>query len=256
MDDHAKPLTIAARIDFLAKNDGRFRVKQVYNRKVMPGMDYDIACDGDRFQLFDRTALRLTISKKPTLMFYGIQLPNVLFEPLQFLGGDDNRHPPFNVRWEDIMDADRTSKCLGSAVVDEETIDNRSHTVILLPGGRMDGKAFRYRVFVDGPEGRPNRIDRIAQNGDIITTATFEYGRYRANSATVLLPKHMTLAAFDEHGAKAMESDVRVSQLDLNPIVPEGAFTIDFRDADVVFDNDAKVEIKSASPGSRPSSPG
>lgn len=234
-------------IEFYTKNK-KYRINQKYDPKVMSEMSYEIAYDGHHFQIFNRNSRRLNYSTKEQRDAMVLVLPNVLLEPLQFLGGMNNHELGFNVRWPMLSDRDVIHHRLAQAVVEEKVRKGRQVKMAFFPGGTFEGRNFRYRVVLDGPGGRPSRVDRITENGQLVTQSQFVYDMSKEENKPTLV-REMRFAAFDEDLNLIMKSVVTVTELQISEDIPDNIFTFDFREANVVYDMDAGKPVKGLDAG-------
>lgn len=225
----------------------RYKIKSHTDKHLGLKTDVDVAYDGNRFHYFDRGSGILSFRKQDEIRSQ-VALPNPLFLPIDYLSNDDDdcslcalRLPDLkakNGRWENrARDLEVKSKRQ-----DKNTGDTISE--VEMPGGKIDKRPFKLRVRTTGPAEenvRPVQIERIASDGKVMLSLTF--GDFIQNSL-VQHPRRISIDAFDEEGDLALKIEFTVRTLEINQPIDNNIFTINFDEAEGVWDSDGKRFLK------------
>jgi len=234
--------------------DERYRVRSRTDRQLGLKADFDVAYDGARFYLLDRSQGLLSYREKdePRSM---TSLPNPLFLPVDYLSGDDDDCPLCALRLSDFKaESLRWSSRAAALEVrshgrDHATGETASEVEML--GGRVNNRPFKLRVRMseqgDG-SARPTQIDRVGTDGRVMASITF---RDFAASQLGPFPRLIVVKAFGDDGNLALQAEFTVKTLEVNAPLDRSLFTISFDEAEAVWDSDGKRFVKEKGTGTK-----
>lgn len=214
--------------------------------------DVDIAYDGKQYYYFDRGSSLLSYQHQDVSKTIGA-LPNPLFLPVEFLSNEDDSCPfcalrlsdfKFtNTRWNDraaLLEVKAHKK-------DENT--GATSTDLEMPGGTKSKRPFKIRLRMhEGTDGKIHlvRIDQIGLDEKVLTSLSFDNFRPTALGE---FPLTITSEGFSENSSLVFRMVYTVKTLEINQPLEESIFTVDFREAERVWDSDARKLVKEKKPG-------
>ncbi len=242
-------LEFEAKVTFLAEGR-KYRITQEYDRK-MPGMSVDIAFDEKHFQFFSKRGSALHYGKSQDRSLLMAAKPIVQLQPFQYLPVKQFAgRTTFSAAPPDLLDDALISERLRKAVVGKIHTPAGDRPIVTFAGEKFDGEPVGCRVYVDGPDGLPAQMDYIDRRGKAVVTTTFEYS-LPLGSRHWRLATGVATSCFDSDGKIASLSVATTEKLEVNPLIPDGAFSIDLTDANTVYDRDAQRFIKNDIPDKR-----
>lgn len=223
----------------------RFIIEQSFDTKLGGALNLEAAFDGDRFQLLDKQSGTLYYAGK--FQQAGAVLQNPFLYFVEFLIPDrpESLH---RLRWSEVLDetfwTDRVKK---AKLVDDVKVKGVG-AVFDLPGGINKFGPFLYRVyFRDVPAHVPLRIDRVTAEGKKVITSTIfdEMQEVTMQGQKTYWPLTASYSGFDPSTGVKMEAfKFVVSRYEFDKPVPDDCFTIDFKKANVIWDDDARVFVQ------------
>ena len=225
--------------------DRNYRFKSFYESKTMPRMHWDVAYNGTFFQMYDREISRFTFGredKDPVPM----APVNPLYHPLTFLSRNDDNCRTCTLKLIDVTNDNIWEKKIAKAKLITTSDQTPGQMVAEFPGGVMDGKDFVFHVyFGDNPDWLPVRINRVETNGTVITSTVIEeYESVTIDGRILYLPKSVDWTLPSEEGRLPIRFRTNVEQCQINKELPPDIFTIDYSSADIVWDDDLRVFLK------------
>lgn len=225
-------------------DNSQYRINSHMDPNDYPGMNTDIAFDGTDFQYFERETGVLHITGGEPADGGSVTLPNPLFAPVEFLIPIHEDDPPGPIHIDDVRNATANASASGVTWTPVQ-LDGRSYERAVFPGSVYYGQDYDYHVLVyNGERHRPRRIERVADDGTVLSRTTLEhYKRIVQSDGTVTYwPQQVKMEAFDPVTNDAFgEKTFQIHTLKINEAVPAGTFTIDWSEAGAVL-NDGVVE--------------
>jgi hypothetical protein len=231
--------------------DKRYKIKSHTDKHLGFKTDVDVAYDGKRFHYFDRGSGILSYRKQDEITSQAA-LPNPLFLPVDYLSNDDDDCPLCALRLLDLKSQnvrwDNRARDLEVKSKRQDTKTGEIISDVEMPGGKSDKRSFKLRVRMSGPAEenvRPIQIERIASDGKVILSLTFD--DFMQNSL-VPHPRRISINAFDNEGNLALKLEYTVRTLEINQPIDRSTFTINFDEAEGVWDSDEKRFVKEKPP--------
>ncbi|HEX3526598.1 MAG TPA: hypothetical protein VH988_05995 [Thermoanaerobaculia bacterium] len=216
-----------------------YRVRETIDPRLGLASGLEAAYDGEHYQLLYLDDSRLTLSREDPIQ-RPAPFPDPLFLPLAFLSPESDTCQACvltlpaaqdNARWQERIGAGRTVEASSKAIV------------LALPGTRIAGQPFYFRVVIDPVHDLVSRIEWVRQDGRIIKS--LELLRYeKAEGSKQLFPRHLVMNAFDEQGKRLGSAHFMVKALRLNAPIDAERFQIPFAAAGTVVDEDAHTFLK------------
>jgi hypothetical protein len=191
------------------------------------------AYDGERYQLLFEADSRLSLYREPPA-----QVPapfmNPLYLPVAFLSSEGDGCPACELTLDAIADETRWRSRVGEA---RGLAEKGGEGRLILPGGRLQGRPFYYRVTVLPNRDLVSKIEYVRPGGKVFRVVDFS--RYlRVKGSTYPFPQHILLTGLDDDGKRVVSLHFMVKSLQLNmPIEPE-RFTIPFSEVRTIIDED------------------
>jgi hypothetical protein len=233
--------------------DTRYKIKSHADKHLGFKTDVDVAYDGKRFHYFDRGSGILSYRKQDEMTTQAA-LPNPLFLPVDYLSNDDDECPLCALRLHDLKSQNgRWNSRARDLEVKSKRQDNSTGEIISeveMPGGTIDKRSFKLRVRTTGTAEenvRPLQIEKIAADGKVILSVTFD--DFMQNSL-IQQPRRISINAFDNEGQLALKMEYTVRTLEVNQPIDTSTFTINFDEAEGVWDSDEKRFVKEKPPKS------
>lgn len=223
----------------------RYRVDSYLDESRFPGMNATIAYDGNRFQMLFKgdSLLILGGADNDALMQ---SLPNPLVELVQFLVPLTDESASRRVRFKDARTAAAEDTLVAAAAWDVVVDDRATLERTIMPGGTYEGLTYVHHIFVvPGERNRPIRIDRVEEGTDqVISSASFShYSRIQANGTAYDWPTRVRLIAYQD-GQREAEMSFVLHTIQIGVDIPVDVFTIDFNEADTVWDDALEIFVK------------
>jgi hypothetical protein len=202
--------------------------------------DYEFAYNGRTFYTFE---------KQDKVISYGKNDPNEnpipenpLLLPVFFLGRhSDECHCPLKLR--DVLNVGRWQDALAQS----ESVDvlDGPKKAIKMPTARMrNGEKFDLLVSVD-PNGLIEKTERIGVSGNTLTSIVFsEYQGVDVAGKKTYWPKTVKITEYEPKQNSATTLTAQINLVELDNIIPDEVFTVDFASAKHVWDNDANMFVK------------
>jgi hypothetical protein len=212
-------------------NGSKYRILQLMNSVVFPGMSHDLRWDGEHYQwlnVSDSTLIVSTESKQKT-PFLAEPIPLL---PLEFLnpGGDDLG---LKLTLDEVRQDKIRERCGEARFLDPDN----SETV--LPGGRIGDFDTTYHLeFGDSPSYLPKIIRRFSSAGVELDTDEIRYRQVQCTGGAIYLPcwARMTDRTTDNRIDSVTTCTVTLIETDID--IPPELFTIDFQTARSVINID------------------
>lgn len=247
--------------DLLASN-GRYRYRTDVSRSNPILTHYEIAFDGNRWQMFDREAGLLSYQRaEPTMNPMGI--PNPMMLVWDFLSPDSDSCAACRLDLTDLASPQVWAR-VGSMRV--AGLDAAGAIIADFPGGMLEGREFTYRVkFLGEPNRRtPATIERLALDGSTLTRMSLrDYQTFAGETGELTGPQTIVIEETCEQPVEPtpigpVEPLIRTRpagpfvyqlvaiDLTSRTAASVGAFRIDFAKARSIWDSDARVMVKTA----------
>jgi hypothetical protein len=237
--------------EYWAEGD-RYRVKSRTDKHLGLKTDFDVAYDGKRFYLFDPKLKVLSFQHQDAPRMT-VALPNPFFLPVDYLSNDDDECVLCALRLSDFKTENaRSSNRVKSLTVKSERRDGNAGGLVReleMPGGKTNNQAFRLAVRtleVSSGRMRPLQINRIAADGKVLGSVSFaEF----TPTALGDFPRSISIKAFDDKGDLALQAEFKIKALEVNEAIGSNIFTINFDEAETVWDSDGRKFVKEKNAG-------
>lgn len=219
-------ITIKGSMEFWAEG-GNYRVNSYMEPDKYPGMDTQIAYNGEKFQMLRLSANTLSYSSQDQPGGV-MSLPNPLLELIQFRYPVTDANAHLSQRFKDVTGDHVPPSFWNSAWTSVEE-DLRMMDRVEYPGGRYEGRDYVHHVFaMPGARNLPVRIDRVTASGARITSSEFsQFEKIAAGNLATYWPQIAVLRAFEENGKEAGRMSFILKHLEVNAEFAPEVFTID-----------------------------
>lgn len=225
----------------------RYRIKCLTDRHLGLKTDFDVAYDGRRFYLLDHRLGVLSFRQNDEMRSQ-VALPNPLFLPVDYLSNDDDDCLFCALRLPDLKaENERWLSRTRSLNVKSERKDGVAGVTTSefeMPGGKLNNRPYKIRMrATELKDGNliPRQIDRIASDGKTLTSISFD--NFMATSLGQF-PQSILAKAFDDDGNMTLQAEFTVKTLRVNEPVENSRFTINFDEAEGVWDSDQRRFVK------------
>jgi hypothetical protein len=244
-DARASDPRIMGEIEYWAAGDN-YRINSYVDPAKYPGMDTQVAYNGERFQLLRLSASTLSYSVRDSASLLPI-LPNPLLELLQFRYPVTDENSPYRLRLKDIV-KDKIPDAFWNvewvSVKEKHRILERAE----FPGGTYEGQEYVHAVYaVPGSRNKPVRIDRVTARGPVTSAEFSHYFRVDTADGPSFWPRRVVLKAFDVEGEQVGKISFIITSFSLGAKIPPETFTISLEAAERVWDDD-RAEFVVSSP--------
>ena len=219
----------------------KVRLDSQVDQELYPGLDTAVAFDGQQFQYLvrDRSILSVETATGVPTDEAMMTLPNPFFEIIQHFSPVTSANPGAPVQWGAIK-AIAASATMQNATWSPITVDGRELERAILPGGTNEGDSYVHHVYVrPSQRGRPNQIDRVSDEGTLLTRSTFDnYATVAVGQSQQFWPHSMRFELrHAATGAVTAEMSMVIKEIHLNDVtqLPGGVFSIDWSEADTVI---------------------
>lgn len=234
---------IEGTMEYWAAGD-MYRLKSYMDPAKYPGMDSQVAYDGQHFQLLLNSGSLLTFSAQDNASVV-MMLPNPLLALLQFRYPLTDANAQFRLRLKDVIN-DVTPDEFWNVnwVIVEEA--GRVFERAEFPGGTYEGQPYVHHVFVEpGTQNKLVRIDRVSSEGAVLTSAEFShYVRIDTPTGPTFWPKSVILTTFDVQGNPVAKMSFVITELSLNAAIPQEIFTISTVGVQTIWDDDLQMFVQ------------
>jgi hypothetical protein len=221
-------------------SDGKYRIVSQLSKEAPAD---EVAFDGVRFQLFEGSTRRLTVSTNNTDSF-GISFPNPILAPFEFLKPADGSSVVHQPMMEDLRSGSSVHSRLRTY-----RIISHDPLVVEFPGGTMEGQKFVYRVHVSSNQVLvPRQIVAVGTDGSVIARSSISYKALPSSNPVGHWPSRVVREGFSEHGATVLRIETDIEPIDLNPKVTLATFQIDQKKADIIWDSDKSISTRTNQP--------
>lgn len=204
-----------------------------------PGIQTEVAYDGEKFQLL-RSDGTLSVSSTDSDTLLPV-LPNPLWELVRFRYPVTDQNAGAELKFNAIKQDDVPESFWE---VDWHSVPEFGQPLerAVFPGGSFEGKSYVHHVYAPEDEHhKPVRIDRVRPDGLLLTRT--EFSNYQQVSGA-WWPYQIVLRAFDDAGKSVGYIAYTVTELEINPSIPSGVFTIPPASAARVWDDDAAAFVE------------
>jgi len=200
----------AGRFEFLACGD-RYRV-QSHADPAYPGALSSAAYDGHEFQIRMGDDLGVIQGADVDTALPGF--PHPLLQLLQFRYPVTDATYAEEVRLKDVA-GDAAPASFWEVSWTEVEADGVPLEQAVFAGGDYEGHAYVHRVLTPrGERNRPCRIDRVATDGQVLTSARFsDYRPADQGPASAAWPRRVVLEAFNAEGQLAARLSYEITML-------------------------------------------
>lgn len=242
--DQVPPAPVFGHIEYWASGD-HYLIDSQLDPDRFPEMQTRVAYDGQRFQLLLSNGVLTTSAHESATIVTPV--PNPLFELLQFRYALTDNNYQFELRLKDIQH-DSIPDSFWNAEWTLLEDSGRALERAVFPGGVYEQRPYEFHVYVlAGERNRPIRIDRVAPDGRIYTSAAFsDYRRVDAVGGTGWWPHEVVLQAYDDQGQTAVKATYWLVSLGVDAPVSEEVFTIRAACAERVWDDDQRQFVEQA----------
>jgi hypothetical protein len=209
----------------------KYRILQLLNTAMFPGMSQDVRWDGDRFQWLNVADSTLIFSQHPMQKtpYIGVPIPLL---PLEFLnsGGND-----LSVKLPlDVLCSDQTRSRLSEA-----HLVKPGDTEVQFPGGKIGDTDFCYRIDFDGsPSYLPSAIKTLSASGVELASDEFSYQPVHCASGTLYLPQRVKMTDRTTDNRVFVVANFTVNLIEADVQIPPETFVVDFQSAKSVINLD------------------
>jgi hypothetical protein len=212
----------------------KFRILQLMNSAMFPGMSHDLRWDGDHYQWCNVNDSTLIVSVRPSQKSSFIGEPMALL-PLEFLnpGGDD-----LGVKLSlDDLRSDEVRGDLASA-----HFTRSDGAELEIPGGSIGDMATTYCLeFAGSLPYLPTTIRRMSPDGVELETDEIKYQPVECTDGVIYLPYWACLTDRTNDGRVISVATWSVTLMNADRPIPSETFTIDYQTAKRVIDIDHPV---------------
>ena len=226
--------------EYWADKNGHYRINSsFYDSNGVPIGIWEIAYDGNLFQLFDKRSLLFSCGSKDRQQ-NPIAPENPLFAPLQFLKQENDNCQACPLKLTDVIDTEKWDEKIGIAKVVVMSDQKAGQMVIETPKNLMEGKESVSRVYLgDIQDYLPLKTNVVDANGNIITsTEITAYNIIVLNGKQTYWPKSVRFSGKDAQAELNTDAEVEVCQI--NECLPPDIFTVDSSSARSIWDDDDK----------------
>jgi hypothetical protein len=229
------PEPVEGQLDYLASGDN-YRINSYLEPDKAPGMQTQVAWDGQKFQLLLSNGT-LSCSSRNSASLLPI-LPNPLLELLQFRYPLTDENYRFDISLKDVRDdriPDEFFNVVWTRVEEGDRILERA----VFPGGTYEDQTYVHQVYtLPGHRNMPVRIDRVTKSGRITSAEFSDYVRLESSQGPTFWPRNVVLLAFDLDGIEAGRISYAIGNLAVNTEHPKAAFVLDPAAATRIWDDD------------------
>lgn len=236
--------------EYWAEGD-RYKIKCRSDRHLGFLPDVDIAYDGKQFYHLDRASGILSYQQQDISKTIGA-LPNPLFLPVSFLSIEDDDCLFCALRWTDFKSHNTTwhNRYLQTKVKSRVKDGSKGliSTDLEMPGGTKAKRPFKIHMRVaDTADGKahPTRIDQVGLDGKLLTSMTFDNF---LPTALGEFPRTISLDVFDEESKILVRMIYSVKTLEIDQPPEKNVFSINFEEAETVWDSDGRRLVKEKRP--------
>lgn len=255
-----RPQASGTRVDYSVKAafaaaGRKYRITQACDSS-MPEEAYAASYDGAQFRFHLMAASELQYSRKQRRELLDNFFSPVQLAPFEFASRADSQRAQSDLAWPDLFDEEQLQRRLAMGVPGSlDTPAGKRRFVTFDVSTKSEATPLVYRVFVDRPDGQPSEIDKMDRKGSVWTATKFEYAEPKGIGFAI--PVGLESVYYDEDGKVGCSMTAKTTKLEIDPKLPEDAFTIDFVSANTVMDLDAGKPVKNEGlePPPQPRSP-
>ncbi len=221
----------------------KYRISSFVDPDRLPGMEVQVAYDGERFQLLldgtlstshagDRT-WALPVLPDPLLQLVQIQHPlsDATADTVLRLKDVQAEEPAVDVSWS-------------QAIWHDAVVDGQAMWTTTLPGPVYEGRAYWFRVYVDEHSGgQVRRIERFDERGILTRTQFDDHRPVQTRAGRATLPHRVDLQLFSPPGTVALSIELTISELQVDAELPHDVFVIEPTLAQRIWDDDAMAFV-------------
>lgn len=223
--------------------DGKYRFNSYMDPTKYPGMDCQVAYDGQYFQLLQNSESILTFSSQDNANAV-MMLPNPLLQLLQFRYPLTDANAQLRLRLKDVISDVTPAEFLN---VNWVTVEEAGRVLerAEFPGGTYQGQTYVHHVLVEpGIRNKPIRIDRVSVDGTTLTSTQFaHYFRITTANGPTYWPRSVIISVSDAQGVKVGKMSFVITNFSLDGAILQEAFTISTEGVQTVWDDDLEVFI-------------
>ena len=213
----------------------RFRILQLQESAMYPGMSHDVRWNGELFQWLNVGDGTLVFSRHLGLktLFVGEPMPLL---PLEFF---DPAGKNLGVRLSlaQLLSARTLSRLKLARFISSD------HTVVEFPGGMMGDTPFDFHIEFKGSLSfLPTVIRRISASGVELDTNEIHYRPVQCSRGVLYLPDQVKMIDRTTDNRTVLISTWTAKYLEADVPIPTETFTVDFQMAKHVLDLDRKQQ--------------
>jgi len=210
----------------------KYRILQLRNSMMYPGMSHDVRWDGEQFQWLDVGDGTLLFSSRSNQKTPYIAEPLPLL-PLAFLNPAGDRLGQ-KLSLHELLGA-RIRRELANA-----NVVGSGGSLCDFPGGRMGDVGFKYRIAFEGsPAYLPTIISRVSSAGIELERDEIRYQPVQCAAGIFYLPKRARLTDRTTDGRIDVISTWTATSIEADISIAPETFTMDFQMAKHVLNIDA-----------------
>ncbi len=211
------------RFEFLACGD-RYRVQSLAD-SAYPGALSSAAYDGHEFQMQMGGDLNMARAGDVNTALPGF--PHPLLQLLQFCYPVTDATYAWEVRLKDVT-SDTLAAGFWEVPWTDVEADGLALEEAIFPGGDYEGRTYVHRVVTPrGERNRPCRIDRVAADGHLLTSASFsDYRPADQGQASAWWPRRVVLEAFNAEGLPAGRLSYEITTLAIDVPMSSDLFVL------------------------------
>src|SRR6185295_11121656 len=215
----------------------KYRLRSMADPRLGLADGLESAFDGNSYQLFYLADSRLSLHRENPGQVPG-PFPNPFFLPVSFLGAAGDACDVCDLSVREIV-ADSLWLPRENAARGQET---GSGSFLILPGGSLNDQPFYFRLTISA-DGLLSRVESVFSNGDVFRS--LDLLKYQpVPGSSQLFPRHIVWNAFDESGQRLGDIHYMITNLQVNAPIEAKSFSIPFRDAKTVIDEDKATFLK------------
>ena len=211
----------------------KYRILQLEDSSMYPGMSHDVRWDGDHFQWFNVVDATLMFSTEPRQKTPYIGEPIALL-PMEFLNpAGANQGVRLSL---DELRSDAVRKRLAAT-----HYLNSDNSKADFPGGAMGDISYSYHLeFCGTPSYLPTAIRRVSSAGVELVTDEIQYQPVQCADGVVYLPRQAKITNRTTDNRIEAISTCTVTFVEADVAVPAETFTLDFQTAKHVINMDKR----------------
>jgi len=228
---------VKGRLEYWAAG-ASYRVNSYLDPAQYPGMNTQIAFDGNQFQMLlpsSSVFVHAAGDKDDAVA----QLPNPLIDLLlQFRYPVTDEWIAKRIRLSDVK-ADQIPPEFWNVTWEPVQVEGRILDRAEFPGGTYEGTPYVHHVYAaSGEHGEPVRVDRVA-GGNVLSSTEFAHDYdVPSPSGMTTWPRSVDVRAYDASGNLAIQASFVITEFQLDPSIDPSVFVINPTNVEHVWNAD------------------